>query len=101
MLDICQTLKRFDADFFGFLFQTGWVMLRENEDAPRLAWQDVFGGDIAGLYGVDMADLSYLAGYWGLDDCNGLADCGRADIDGSGDVGIGDLSRMAEDWLLQ
>lgn len=25
----------------------------------------------------------------------------RADIDGSGDVGIGDLAAVADDWLLE
>jgi hypothetical protein len=78
-----------------------WVMLREGEDYPRLAWQAVFAGDVAGLYGVDLVDFSYLANYWGLDDCDGVDDCGRADIDGSGDVGIGDLAAVAGDWLLK
>lgn len=76
-----------------------WMMLREGEDYPRLAWQEVYGGDVAGLYGVDMIDIAYLARYWGLDDCNGADDCGRADIDNSGFVGIGDLAAVAEDWL--
>ena len=76
-----------------------WMMLRETEDYPRLAWQEIYTGDIAGLYGADIVDLAYLSRYWGLDDCNGLDDCGRADIDGSGDVGIGDLVEVAEDWL--
>jgi hypothetical protein len=43
-----------------------WMMLREDEDYPRLAWQTVIAGDIAGLYGVDLVDFAYLAGYWGL-----------------------------------
>lgn len=75
-----------------------WMMLREGEDYPRLAWQTVWGGDVAGLYGVDMVDFVYLANYWGLN-C-GAGDCGRADIDGSGDVGIGDLVSVAEEWLV-
>ncbi len=76
-----------------------WMMLRELEDYPRLAWQEVFAGDIAGLYGADMVDFAYLATYWGLDDCDGADDCGRADIDGDGDVGVGDLAAVANDWL--
>jgi hypothetical protein len=76
-----------------------WMMLRQGEDYPRLAWQPIYAGDIAGLYGVDMVDFLYLASYWGLDDCNGLAECGRADIDDSGTVGLGDFASLAADWL--
>ena len=76
-----------------------WMMLREGEDYPRLAWQEVFDGDVAGLYGVDMVDLYYLVDYWLSEDCDGAYDCGRADIDGSGKVGLGDLAFVAADWL--
>ena len=76
-----------------------WMMLRPGEDYPRLAWQETFMGDIAGLYGVDLVDFAYLAGYWGLGGCGSGTDCGRADIDGSGDVGLGDLVYVAQDWL--
>lgn len=38
-----------------------WMMLREGEDYPRLAWQEIFGGDIAGLYGADIVDFAYLS----------------------------------------
>jgi hypothetical protein len=75
------------------------MMIRE--DCPRLAWQEVFAGDIAGLYGADMVDFAYLSQYWGLTGCDSGTDCGRADIDGSGDVGLGDLVYVAEDWLKQ
>ncbi|MHC4951257.1 MAG: hypothetical protein ACYTEU_09790, partial [Planctomycetota bacterium] len=71
--------------------------LRELEDYPRLAWQEIFKGDIAGLYGADMLDFAYLARYWGQDCDN--PECDRADIDGGGNVGIGDLAYIAEDWL--
>jgi hypothetical protein len=76
-----------------------WMMLREGEDYPRLAWQEVFDGDIAGLYGADMVDFAYLANYWRLTGCNTGTDCGRADIDGSGAVGLTDLAAVANDWL--
>jgi hypothetical protein len=46
-------------------------------------------------------DFAYLANYWQLTGCNSGTDCGRADIDGSGDVGIGDLAAVAEDWLRE
>jgi hypothetical protein len=88
------------STFTGWDFTTPvWVMLRERGDYPRLAWQAVFAGDVAGLYGVDLVDFAYLARYWGLD-C-GVEDCGRADIDGSGDVGLADLVYVSEDWLKE
>ena len=88
------------STFAGWDFSTPvWVMLRELEDYPRLAWQEVFDGDIAGLYGADMVDFAYLANYWRLTGCNTGTDCGRADIDGSNDVGLGDLAEVANDWL--
>jgi hypothetical protein len=83
----------------GWDFLNDWMMLREGEDYPRLAGQEVFLGDIAGLYGAGMVDFAYLANYWGLTGCDSGTDCGRADIDDSGDVGIGDLVYVAEDWL--
>ncbi len=88
------------STFSGWDFVNDWMMLREYEDYPRLAWQAVYAGDIAGLYGGDMVDFAYLAHYWGLDDCDGLDDCGRADIDGTGDVGLGDLLEVTNDWLF-
>lgn len=88
------------STFTGWDFATPiWMLLRENEDYPRLAWQEIFEGDIAGLYGVSMIDFAYLGQYWGLDDCTGVDDCGHADIDGSGDVGIDDLAEVTNDWL--
>ena len=88
------------STFAGWNFATPvWMMLRPGEDYPRLAWQEVFDGDIAGLYGVDMVDFAYLANYWGLGGCDSGSDCGRADVDGSGDVGLPDLAAVANDWL--
>ncbi len=85
--------------FAGWDFVTDWMMLRPGEDYPRLAWQEVFAGDIAGLYGADMVDFAYAANYWGLTGCNSGTDCGRADIDASGDVGLGDMAGVAADWV--
>lgn len=96
-----QTISTFTEagwDFFEDNYPD-WMILREGEDYPRLAWQEIFVGDIAGLYGVDMVDFAYLSQYWGLDDCNGLDDCGRADIDDSGNVGMPDFAKVAADWL--
>lgn len=76
-----------------------WMMLREGEDYPRLAWQSVYAGDIAGLYGVDMADFAELAEHWLNLNCP--ADCEDADIDLSGRVDMGDLLLLSSDWLQQ
>jgi hypothetical protein len=86
------------STFAGWDFTTPvWMMLRPGEDYPRLAWQAVFDGDIAGLYGVDMVDFAYLANYWGQD-CDSPA-CDRADIDTSGTIDLPDLAAIATDWL--
>lgn len=88
------------STFTGWDFSTPvWMMLREGEDTPRLAWQAVYPGDIAGLYGADMVDFAYLSQHWNLTGCNSGTDCGRADIDISGDVGLSDLAYVAGDWL--
>lgn len=73
-----------------------WMMLREGEDYPRLAWQTIHAGDIAGLYGVDIADLMEVANYW-LEPC--LDDCEQADIDGNGAVNMEDFAVIAGGWL--
>ncbi|MCE5187505.1 MAG: hypothetical protein LLF76_15395 [Planctomycetaceae bacterium] len=95
-----QTVSTFTEAGWNFFHNyPHWKMLREGEDYPRLAWQVVFEGDVAGLYGVDMMDAAYLARYWGLDDCGSVDDCGRADIDGDGLVGLRDLVILAGRWL--
>ena len=77
-----------------------WKMLRPGEDTPRLAWQEVFLGDIAGLYGVDMVDFARLAGQWNEPTCNESNQwCQGADIDHLDGVDIKDLAAVAEDWL--
>jgi hypothetical protein len=74
-----------------------WKMLRPGEDYPRLAWQGTFMGDIAGLYGVDLVDFAEIARNWQHTGCPG--NCEDADVDGSGDVGLGDLVFVVEEWL--
>jgi hypothetical protein len=73
-----------------------WEMLRPGEDYPRLAWQQEIAGDIAGLYGVDMADLVKLTDYWLRTGCpNG---CGNADINADGIVNMADFAILAQHW---
>lgn len=74
-----------------------WMMMRPGEDYPRLKWQEVIAGDIAGLYGVDMIDYTRLANHWGQTGCP--ADCENADINEDGEVNILDLSLLADNWL--
>lgn len=73
-----------------------WMMLREGEDYPRLGWQEVFAGDIAGLYGVDAVDFAELALHWGQSGCPD--GCEDADISGDGSVNASDLMYLVGDW---
>lgn len=74
-----------------------WMMLREGEDYPRLAWQEIYPGDIAGLYGVNLIDYAELARHWMDEGCP--ANCEDADIDGSGIVDLADLAVFSQHWL--
>jgi hypothetical protein len=74
-----------------------WMMLRENEDYPRLAWQEIFTGDIAGLYGINLADFEEIAAHWGQIGCP--TGCENADINGDGTVDMFDLISLADNWL--
>jgi hypothetical protein len=87
-----------ESTFTGWDFTTVWKMLRPDEDYLRLAWQEEFVGDIAGLYGVDMADFAEIERNWLEEDCD-TNDCEDADIDTSGDVGLADLLAVVESWL--
>ncbi len=81
----------------GWDFSSTWKMLRPDEDYPRLMWQEVFQGDIAGIYGVDMVDLAEVAAHWLETGCP--AGCEDADIDASGTVDFCDYSILASHWL--
>ena len=59
--------------------------------------------DINGDCAVDILDLQIMANYWLIDQCDnmpssGPADCGFADLDGLGTVGLGDFAILAENW---
>jgi hypothetical protein len=73
-----------------------WMMLREGEDYPRLAWQPVIAGDIAGLYGVTFVDYAQIAAHWGQTGCP--TGCENADINNDGTVDITDLMSLADNW---
>ncbi|MBN1125778.1 MAG: hypothetical protein JXA82_12280 [Sedimentisphaerales bacterium] len=96
-----QTLSTFTNSGWDFLDTDGdpaiWMMLRPGEDYPRLAWQEIIPGDIAGLYGVDAIDFSELATHWQQSSCP--TDCEDSDIDQNGQVDVQDLLLMSEHWL--
>jgi len=73
------------------------MMLREGEDYPRLIWQEIFAGDIAGLYGVNFVDYAEIAAHWGQTGCP--TGCENADINSDGTVDIYDLMFLADNWL--
>jgi hypothetical protein len=74
-----------------------WMMLRPGEDYPRLAWQPIIAGDIAGLYGVNSVDYAEIAAHWGQTGCP--TGCENADINNDGTVDITDLMLLADNWL--
>jgi hypothetical protein len=96
------TLSTFTSASWDFSTTDGdaadWMMLRPGEDYPRLAWQAIYPGDIAGLYGVNLADYAELARNWLEQGCP--SGCEQADIDNSGTVDLGDLSILAANWML-
>jgi hypothetical protein len=69
--------------------------IREGKTYPILTRQ-IITGDFVGLYGVNMADFAYLAGYWGKISCGR---CGGADLTGDENVDKNDLKKLAENWL--
>jgi hypothetical protein len=74
-----------------------WMMLRPGEDYPRLAWQAIIAGDIAGLYGVNYVDFAVFAAHWNQTGCP--TGCGNADIDSSGTVDSTDLMIFVDNWM--
>jgi hypothetical protein len=50
--------------------------------------------------GIHIEDFAALAAQWQRTDCSAAYnDCGRADMDASGQVDITDLMRFAEQWM--
>jgi hypothetical protein len=69
--------------------------ISEGKTYPMLVHERITG-DFVGLYGVNMADFAYFAGYWGQNSCG---QCGGADLSGDGNVDENDLKKLAENWL--
>jgi len=72
----------------------------EGTNYPKLTWQVPMTGDFLCPDGVDMADFSFFAAYWGRNDCepaNGY--CDGADTDQDGDVDWLDLKNLVDNWL--
>jgi hypothetical protein len=72
-----------------------WKMLRPGEDYPRLTWQREFEGDIAGLYGVNWADLTAFTDCW----LSAGGECYYVDIDSDGQISFIDFAMLVQDWL--
>ncbi len=69
--------------------------ISEGETYPMLVHQRI-EGDFVGLYGVNMADFAFFAGYWGQFSCG---QCGGADLTGDENVDENDLKKLGENWL--
>jgi hypothetical protein len=70
--------------------------IREGQDYPRLVWQPILPGDIAGDPQVNIIDLMVVADQWMQEDCNGCS----ADVNGDGVVNMSDLSILGGYWLM-
>jgi hypothetical protein len=96
-----KTLSTFTSAGWDFSATDGdpadWMMLRPGEDYPRLSWQPVYPGDIAGLYGVNFIDYAELAAHWAQTGCP--TGCEGADINNDGKVNINDLKLFTDNWL--
>ena len=76
-----------------------WMLLREWEDYPRLAWQPIIAGDIAGLYGVNIEDLDAFVQQWLMENCTSVNDfCNGADINATGVVNLADFTVLTAHW---
>jgi hypothetical protein len=69
--------------------------ISEGETYPMLVHQRI-EGDFVGLYGVNMADFAFFAGYWGQFSCGR---CGGADLTGDRNIDENDLKKLGENWL--
>jgi hypothetical protein len=68
--------------------------IRDGEDYPRLVWQPIIPGDIAGDPQVNITDLMVVADQW-MQACSGCP----ADINGDGVVNMLDFVILGVSWL--
>ncbi|MBE0537723.1 MAG: hypothetical protein IH624_18820 [Phycisphaerae bacterium] len=68
--------------------------IRDGEDYPRLAWEAILPGDMAGSPGVDLADLMVVADHW-MQSCSGCP----ADVNGDGVVNMADVGILGGYWM--
>ena len=70
--------------------------IRDGEDYPRLVWQPIIPGDIAGSPAVDMADLMAVAEDW-MQACSGCP----SDANNDGYVNLLDFVILGSNWMDQ
>ncbi|MHC5060617.1 MAG: hypothetical protein ACYTFK_05990 [Planctomycetota bacterium] len=84
-------------NFFNFGSEDAKIMLRNAIvsllPVPRPE------GDVDNDWDVDNEDLAVVSNWWQEPNCVSVDNCAGADVDGSGEVGLGDISIMAENWL--
>ena len=56
-------------------------------------------GDVDNDWDVDNEDFAVVSSWWQEPDCAAADNCDGADVDASGEVGLGDVSIVAANWL--
>ncbi len=56
-------------------------------------------GDLDDDWDVDIEDFAVVSSWWQEPNCTSSDNCGGADVDESGEVGLGDVSIVAGNWL--
>ncbi|NLH17247.1 MAG: hypothetical protein GX455_11765 [Phycisphaerae bacterium] len=69
--------------------------IRDGEDYPRLVWQPITPGDVAGDPDVDVTDLITVVDQW-MQSCPGCP----ADLNGDGLVNLEDIDIICVYWLI-
>jgi hypothetical protein len=72
-----------------------WI-IRDTYAYPRLAWEPLIPGDLAGDFGIDLEDLKTFALSWMSARCS--PQC-AADFNADGKVDLADFALFAEQWM--
>ncbi len=56
-------------------------------------------GDVDNDWDVDNEDFAFVSSWWQEPNCAGADNCDGADVDASGEVGLGDVIIVAASWL--